>query len=318
MKIVFLDQQTLGASTDMEALKKLGEVVCYPTTSKEELHSRIQDADILLTNKVIIDKTAMDLAPKLRYIGITATGTNNVDLAYAASKKITVTNVKGYSTESVVGHTFALALGIMEQLSYYDTYVKSGAYTQSGVFTSLERPFCELNGKTWGIIGLGEIGRGVARVASSFGCRVIYFSTTGLNQNPDYEQVDWETLLTQSDILSVHAPLTPGTEGIMGEQAFSLMRKTAYFINVGRGPIVNEKALAKALDEGWIAGAALDVFANEPMESEHPFLTLQNPDRLLMTPHIAWASVEARGRLIQELYLNIEAYLAGRPRNVVG
>ncbi len=317
MKIVFLDKKSLGADCDISGLEKFGELVNYDSTLPDEVIDRIKDADAILTNKVNIDKAAIDAAPYLKYIGIVATGTNNVDLKYAAQKGITVTNVKGYSTTTVVQHTFALLFSVMEQLNFYDSFIKSGEYSHSAMFTYLDRPYMELAGKTWGIIGLGEIGRGVAMAAKAFGCNIIYYSTSGKNSTSDYRQVDFDTLLKESDIISVHAPLNENTKDLMNYDAFSKMKKSAYFVNVGRGPIVVEPDLAKALNEGTIAGAGLDVFCHEPIEANNPLIHLNDPSKLAITPHIAWASIEARQRLVEELALNIQAYLDKKSRNVV-
>ncbi len=317
MKIVFLDKKSLGADSSIDIFNQLGEVINYDTTAAEELDERIADADAIITNKVVINAESMDKAKKLKYIGIAATGTNNVDLVHAADNKLIVTNVGGYSTRTVAQHTFALLFSVMEQLPYYDEYIKSGTYSRSNLFTWLDRPFMELADKTWGIIGLGEIGRNVAAIAKAFGCRVIYYSTSGRNNNPDYEQVDWATLLAESDVVSVHAPLNDNTRNLMNAQAFAAMKKTAYFINVGRGPIVDEAALAAALDNGEIAGAGLDIYVTEPMAEDNPLLNIKNKHRLAVTPHIAWASIEARRRLINQMYLNLKGYIDGEVINKV-
>ena len=317
MKIVFADGKTLGKDCDLSGFEKFGQLTVYPVTSHAELAERVEDADIILTNKVVIDKEVMDSCKNLKYIGIAATGFNNVDIAYAKSKNITVTNVRGYSTDIVAQHTFALLFQVMEQISYFDSYVKSGDYSKNDIFTHLDRPFMEIAGKTWGIIGLGEIGRRVAAIAAAFGCRVIYYSTGGNNNNSDYERVDFDALLRESDIVSIHAPLNENTKGIMNSSAFDKMKKTAYLINVGRGPIVVDKDLAEAIDGGKIAGAGIDVFGSEPIPSDNPLPGIVNKERIVMTPHIAWASTEARNRLVNEMICNLEAFFAGEKRNVV-
>ena len=223
----------------------------------------------------------------------------------------------GYSTQSVVQHTFAMLFYVMEKLNYYDNYVKSGDYIKSSSFTNFDKVFPELFGKTWGIIGLGEIGRNVASIARAFGCRVIYYSTSGKNSNPDYEQVTFDELLEEADVISVHAPLNITTENLMNYDAFTKMKKSAIFINVGRGPIVNEADLAKALKEDLIAGAALDVICREPMLADNPLYEVKDSCKLLITPHIAWATYEARVRLMDEVYENIIAYTKGQDRNVI-
>lgn len=310
MKLVMLDRSTLGSDCDLSAFEKYGDFVAYDITSAEDTIERIKDADIVFSNKVILGKKEMDAATKLKYIGIMATGTNNVDLKYAEEKGIKVTNVSGYSTKIVAQHTFALLFAVMEQLQYYDNYIKSGAYSENPLFTNLDRSFPEISGKTWGIIGLGEIGREVAKIATAFGCKVIYYSTTGQNNNADYERVDFDELLTNSDILTVHAPLTDATKNLMDEKAFDKMKKTAYFINVGRGPIVNEEALKNAIDMEKIAGAGIDVFEKEPLQKESPLMSISNKEKIIMTPHIAWASREARKKLVEKMLINLENYLA--------
>ena len=317
MKIVMLDKKTLGYDSDLTELKKIGDFTAYETTTEDEVCERIKDAEAVIINKVVIGKKEMDAAPNLKYIGITATGTNNVDLKYATEKGITVTNVKGYSTKVVAQHTFALLFSVMEQIGYYDNYIKSGEYSRGSLFTYLERSFMELDGHTWGIIGLGEIGREVALIAKAFGCRVIYYSTSGNNNNSDYERVDFDTLLKEADIVSVHAPLTEATHNLMNKEAFAKMKNTAFFINVGRGPIVDEAALAEAIDRGEIAGAGLDVFVKEPLGMESPLMNIVKKDKIVMTPHIAWASVEARARLVAGVTENLKAYLTGEKRNEV-
>lgn len=308
MKIVMLDKKTLGDDCDLSELQKMGDFIAYDETDKNHTIQRIKDADAVFTNKVVIGKEEMDSATNLKYIGIMATGTNNIDLEYAKKRGITVTNVKGYSTKIVAQHTFALLFSVMEQITHYDNFIKSGEYSGQSLFTHIDRPFMEISGKTWGIIGLGAIGKEVAGIAKAFGCDVIYYSTSGKNNCNDYRQVDFETLLKESDIISVHAPLTDATRGLMNEKAFDKMKSTAYFINVGRGPIVNEEALKIALDEDKIAGAGIDVFDVEPLAATSPLMNIKNKDKIVMTPHIAWASVEARKRLIDMMIDNFRRF----------
>lgn len=308
MKIVMLDKKTLGDDCDLSELQKMGDFIAYDETDKNHTIERIKDADAVFTNKVVIGKEEMDSAANLKYIGIMATGTNNIDLEYAKKRGITVTNVKGYSTKIVAQHTFALLFSVMEQLAHYDKFIKSCEYSGQSLFTHIDRPFMEVSGKTWGIIGLGAIGKEVAGIAKAFGCDVIYYSTSGKNNCNDYRQVDFETLLKESDIISVHAPLTDATRGLMNEKAFDKMKSTAYFINVGRGPIVDEEALKNALDKGKIAGAGIDVFDMEPLPAASSLMNIKNKDKIVMTPHIAWASVEARKRLIDMVTDNFRKF----------
>lgn len=317
MNIVVLDRMALGDDIDMSIFEKLGKLTIYERTATEEVVDRLKDADALLTNKVVIGKAEMDRLPKLRYIGINATGTNNIDLAYAAKKNIAVTNVKSYSTDSVVQHTFALLFYVYEKLRHYDDFVKQGKYSDYGCFTYFGERFAQLSGKTWGIIGLGEIGRNVADIAKAFGCHVVYYSTSGKNSNPDYERADFDELLRSSDIISIHAPLNDRTQNLMNRAAFEKMKPEAVLINVGRGPIVNESDLLWALNENKIAAAGLDVLSVEPMRKDNPLYGYKDSNRLIITPHIAWATNEARKRLVDEAYLNLEAFICGKERNRV-
>lgn len=317
MNIVILDRMALGDDIDMTVFDKLGRVTIYERTSPDEVLERLKDADALLTNKVVIGAEQMDKLPRLKYIGINATGTNNIDIAYAAKKNIAVTNVKSYSTDSVVQHTFALLFYVYEKLKSYDDFVKQGEYCDYGCFTYFGEKFAELSGKTWGIIGLGEIGRKVADVAKAFGCRVIYYSTSGRNSNPDYQRVEFGELLERSDIISIHAPLNDKTNNLINKAAFDRMKNSAVLINVGRGPIVNEADLLDALNENKIAAAGLDVISEEPMKRTNPLYGYKDSRRLIITPHIAWATNEARQRLVDEAYLNLEAFINGEERNRV-
>jgi glycerate dehydrogenase len=254
----------------------------------------------------------MDQAARLKLICIAATGMNNVDLDYAMNKNIPVKNVSGYSTDSVTQSTFAMLFYLMNHLQYYDEYVKSGSYTQSPIFTHHGREFYELKNKTFGIIGLGTIGKTVAKIASSFSCRVVYYSTSGNNRNADYERVSLETLLKSSDLISIHAPLNENTENLIGLKELTMMKRTAILINAGRGGIVSEKDLAAALDEDLIYGAGLDVLEKEPIDKGNPLLSIKNREKLLITPHIAWASLESRTLLMDKVYDNIKDYLDNR------
>ncbi len=317
MKIVFMETDTLGVDMDLSRFNELGEVERYSKSEAEENSERIKDADIIIVNKIPMNEETLSKAKNVKLICITGTGTNIVDFAYTNHRNITVTNVKGYSTQSVVQHTFALLFYIYEKLSFYDHFVKSGEYVKSDIFSRFDKSFNELSGKTWGIIGLGEIGRSVAELAKGFGCKVIYYSTSGKNVNPSYHQVDFTTLLQTSDIISIHAPLNSTTENLIDKEAFQKMKKSAILLNLGRGPIVNEDALADALESNTIAGAGLDVIKVEPMLPDNPLLRIKDSTKLIITPHIAWATVEARKRCVDEVYANIQAYLQGEERNIV-
>ncbi len=316
-KICILDALTLGEDADLSAFQALGEVSVYDSTAPEQIVERIKDCEIIVTNKVVLNASNLPYAPQVKLICVAATGTNNIDLEYTRSQNITVTNVAGYSTHSVAQHTFAMLFYLLESPAYYDSYVKSGQYAKSQIFTNLARPFWELTGKTWGIIGLGTIGRTVADIARAFGCQVIYYSTSGQNRNHDYSRKDLAELLQTADIVSIHAPLNKQTFDLLNYQRLQLMRPNVILLNLGRGNIVNEADLARALDEGLIAGAALDVLEREPIGRENPLLKIKQPDRLFITPHIAWSSREARETLVKEIANNIEGFLEGTPRNLV-
>ncbi len=317
MKIIFMETDTLGEDVDLAPFHKLGEVEKYPCSVAELNAERIKDADVVIVNKIPMKASTLDAAKNLKLICITGTGTNIVDFNYTNGRGIKVANVKGYSTKSVVQHTFALFFYLYEKLSYYDQFVKSGEYIRSDIFSHFIVKFHELAGKTWGIIGLGEIGRGVAEVARLFGCKVIYYSTSGKNSNPDFDQVNLDTLLAESDVVSIHAPLNTATRDLIGEAELRKMKKEAVLLNLGRGPIVNEQALTKALKEDWIGGAGLDVLTAEPMAATNPLIEIQDSSKLIITPHIAWATVEARQRVTEEVYENIAAFQNGEERNIV-
>lgn len=309
MKLVFLDTKTIGEDIDLSAYDALGEVVKYGFSTLEEIPERVKDADVLIVNKIAINEQTIGTAKNLKLVCVTATGTNNLDKEYLKKRGIAWRNVAGYSTESVTQHTFALLFYLLEKIRYYDDYVKDEKYINDTVFTHFAEHFNEVNGKTWGIIGLGTIGRRVADIAKAFGARVIYYSASGRPAQEGYEQVDFETLLTTSDIVSVHAPLNEYTKDLMDKEAFAKMKKTAIFLNLGRGPIVVEQDLYEALETGEIAAAGLDVLCEEPMSETNPLAKIKDSKKLIITPHIAWASVEARNRLMQIIAGQIREFL---------
>ena len=315
-KIVVLDGKTLG-NVDYIKLNEFGQVVYYDLTLKEEVAERIKDANIVLTNKVTLNRENLRDANQLELICEMATGYNNIDIDYAKEKNIAVTNVTGYSTTTVAQHTFAMLLHLYDNINYFDNFIKSGEYSKSAMFTNLEEPYKDLCGKVWGIIGLGNIGKRVAKIAQAFGARVVYYSTSGKNADSDFARVEFESLLKQCDIISIHAPLNKKTKGLINYEAFTKMKKDVVLINVARGPIVVDEDLARAIDEEIIGGAASDVFEIEPIPAENPLLKVKNKDRLVLTPHIAWASEEARNRLFTDLLENISAYNRGEKRNRV-
>lgn len=309
MKIVFLDKSTVGNVSNLKLIEEFGEVTYYAETSSDQTIERSSGADIIITNKVIIDQKVMDACPGIKLICIAATGMNNVDLEYAAEKGIAVKNVSGYSTLSVTQSTFAMLFTLLNSIPYYDHYVKSGSYSKSHIFTHLGREFTEINGKTFGIIGLGVIGQSVAKIADAFGCKVVYYSTSGNNTKQAYPCLDLDELLSSSDIVTIHAPLNERTDNLIDLNKLKIMKPTALLINAGRGNIVNEEDLAYAIDHNIIAGAALDVFGKEPVQPDNPLLNVRNKDHLILVPHIAWASKESREILIRGIYQNIADFV---------
>ena len=305
MNIVLLDALTFG-ETDLSGFNDFGEVEIFQTTSADETLVRVKDADVVVTNKVVIDAAIMDASANLKLICIAATGMNNVDLVHAEQKNIAVKNVAGYSTDSVIQHTFSMLFYMMGHSRYYDEYVKSGEWQKSPVFTNVAQPFSEVKGKKWGIIGLGEIGRGVANIAKAFGAEIVYYSTSGKNSNSDFEQVGFEVLLESCDIITIHAPLNAQTQDLIGREELLKMKDGAVLLNLGRGGIVVEGELAEVLDKKEIY-VGLDVLAKEPMTNPHPLMSIEHKERLYITPHIAWTSVEARDKLIASVIENIKS-----------
>ena len=304
MKIAFLDAATMG-DVSFDPFEQLGEFVKYESSTPQEARERVKDLDVLLINKVLVDKELIDAAPNLKLICIAATGVNNIDVEYAASKGIPVRNAVGYSTDSVVQSTFMHILSLVGGGQYFDDSVKSGSYSRSGMFTDPNWNWWELADKTIGVIGLGNIGKKVAHIAEAFGMNVCYFSTSGTGHCKDYPCLPLEDLLAKSDIVSIHAPLNDRTLNLIGAEQLAMMKPSAYLVNMGRGAIVVEADLAKAVDEGVIAGAGIDVFVREPIPEDHPYLKMKHPERMRLAPHIAWASVEARDRLVGMMADNV-------------
>ncbi|QEZ89801.1 D-2-hydroxyacid dehydrogenase [Aliarcobacter cibarius] len=307
MKIVILDRKTLGYDVSVDIFSKFGEVISYDTTKVNETKDRIKNADIILTNKVYVGKDELENS-SVKLICVTATGMNNVDLEYTKEKNIEIKNVAGYSTSSVIQLAFSMIFYFVQKLTYYKKYVDEQNWQKSDTFTHIDVPFFELDNKRVGIIGLGEIGRDLAKKAKAFNCEVVYYSTSGQNTNSEYKSVTLEELLKTSDIISIHAPLNEKTKDLLGYKELNLIKEGAILLNLGRGGIINEADLAKILDEKDIF-CGLDVVSKEPIEETNPLLKVVNKQRLLMTPHIAWASVEARKRLIEKVAKNIEDFL---------
>lgn len=304
MKIVFLDAATMG-DVSFEPISAKGELICYESSTPQEALERVGDCDVLIVNKVKVTPELIDAAKNLKLICESATGINNIDVGYAASKGIPVRNAVGYSTTTVVQATFMHILSLVGHAPYFDRCVKSGKYSGSGMFTDVSVNWWELEGKTIGIIGMGNIGSRVAKVAEAFGMNVCYFSTSGTSHCKDHPSLSLEQLLRESDIVSVHAPLNEKTAGLIGKQELAMMKSTAYVVNMGRGGIVVEEDLAAAVDDGVIAGAGLDVFSVEPLPADHCFLKMAHPERMSFAPHVAWASDEARERLVGMVADNI-------------
>jgi lactate dehydrogenase-like 2-hydroxyacid dehydrogenase len=310
MNIVFLDALTMGDMPELENFNKLGTYIQYPETNPEQRLYRCVDADIIITNKVKIDAALMEQLPKLKLICVAATGTNNIDLEKAAALNISVKNVKGYSTNSVAQLTFGFIIELFNRISFYDMYVKEEMYSSQKLFTHIGPGLEEIAGKTIGIIGMGDIGNAVAKIATAFNMQVQYYSTSGKNTDAGYPSVSLEALLKTSDVVSIHAPLNPQTSALIGAKQFAMMKSDAILINVGRGGIVVEADLVEALEEKKIYAAALDVFEQEPLPLHSPLLHLQDHGQLILTPHIAWASRQARLTLLQGIQNNIKQFIS--------
>ena len=309
MNIVFLDAKTVGNDTSLKYFKKFGNFTSYETTmSKDDTLKRVKYADIVITNKVVIDKDVINSSKNLKLICVAATGMNNIDLEYAKKKNIVVKNVAGYSTKSVAQHTFTLLFYLLGQIKYYDDFVKEKKWCESKIFTNLDKPFWEISGKTWGIIGLGNIGKEVAKIAKCFGANIIYYSTSGKNKNDRYKSVSLDELLTTSDIISIHAPLNNKTNNLISKDELQMIKDGAILLNLGRGGIINEDDLAEVIDIKDIY-VGLDVTKNEPLQKNSPLFNIKNHDNIVITPHIAWSSIEARKELINKIVKNIEDFL---------
>lgn len=318
MNIISLERESLGMDVRFSAIEALGNLICYPVADQdpEIIAEKLRDADIILANKTRLNRDTLKYASHLRLIAEMATGFDNIDLTYCREKGIAVANVPDYSTEAVAQHTFALALALLGNLPYYNGYVENGEYSRQGNFTNFSRPVLEIAGRTWGVAGLGHIGRRVAEIASAFGAKVLVYSTSG-RKIAGYEQADFDNFLSRSDIISLHCPLTERTRHLIDAAALQKMKDTAYLINVSRGKVVDETALAAALLNKEIAGAGIDVHEQEPLPADHPLLAVHDPGRLILTPHMAWASVEARQRDADITAENIRGFLRGERVNRV-
>lgn len=304
MKIVFLDAISMG-DVSLEEMASLGELVCYPSSTAQEARERVKDADVACLNKVIVDQAFLDAAPRLKLICEAGTGMNNIDVKLCTERGVIVRNVAAYSTDSVAQTAWMHILNLVGRAFHYQDFVRSGAYSRNPVHVDFKHPFIELTGKTLGIVGMGAIGQKVAAIGRAMGMEVIYYSTSGTSHCKDYPSVSLPELLEKADVISIHAPYNERTAGLIGYEELCRMKPTAYLVNTGRGGIAVEADLARALDEGRIAGAALDVYVKEPLPADSPLLHLLHPERLLFSPHIAWYSYEARARLAHEMAENI-------------
>lgn len=317
MKIVVLERNSVGSDISVDCFGDFGELVTYPNTLDHQVSERVKDADIIIANKALLNEASLKDAANLRMVCEFATGYDNVDLAYCKSRGIRVTNAVDYCTDAVAQHTFAMLFYLMEHLRHYDDYVKKGEYGAQDRFSNFDLPFVELAGKTWGIIGMGNIGRRTASIARAFGCHVIFHSVSGRSSCTEYEHVTFDELLAKSDFLSLHCPLSDLTRDLIDKEALRRMKKTAILLNVARGPVVNNSDLYWALQNGEIAAAGLDVLEKEPITSDNLLGRIQDSNKLLITPHMAWATIEARTRIVTEVYQNIQAFLDRKERNIV-
>ena len=306
MKIVYLDSATVG-ETPMDGIAELGELVCWPESTPEEALERVRDCNVLIVNKVLVTRALLDAAPELRLVCEAATGVNNIDLEACRERNIPVRNVAGYSTDSVVQTTFMHILSLMGNAPYFDNTVKNGTYSKGTLFTDVSRPYIEIKGKRIGIVGMGAIGTGVARVAEAFGMEVVYYSTSGTGHCKEWPSISLGELMSTSDVISIHAPYNERTAGLIGAGELAMMKPSAIIVNMGRGGIVDEAALAEVIDNDLIGGAALDVFTREPLPGDSPLLRTRHPEKLRFTPHTAWASTEALTRLVNCIAENIRS-----------
>ena len=308
MKIVFLDAISMGDAS-LEEIAALGELTCYPSSTAEEARERVKEADVAIVNKVIVDQAFLDAAPRLKLVCEAGTGINNIDVRLCEARGVAVRNVAAYSTDSVAQITWMHILNLAGRAFHYQEFVQSGAYSRNPVHVDYAHPFTELSGIMLGIVGLGAIGQKVSSIGKAFGMDVIYYSTSGTSHCRDYPSVSLEELLARADVVSIHAPYNERTAGLIGYEQLRQMKRTALLVNTGRGGIEVEADLARALDEGLIAGAGIDVYVKEPLPADSPLMHLQHPERLLLSPHIAWYSKEARARLAHEMAENIRKTL---------
>lgn len=313
MKIVILERNSVGTDISVDCFKDFGEVEIYGNTvTLEETRERIKDADVVIGNKAPLNESTL-AGSKVKLISDFSTGYDNIDTAYCKENGICVCNIQNYCTAAVAQHTIALTMYLLEHLPHYDRYVKDGTYASQDRFSNFDLRFTELEGKTWGIVGMGHIGRKVAQIVEAMGCKVVFYSASGNSSVTEYTRVDFDTLLKNCDFISIHCPLSDRTRNLFDAEAFSKMKNSAILINVARGPIIHTQALYDALTNGEIAAAGLDVLEQEPISKDNPLGQIQDSNKLIITPHLAWASVEARQRCVDQVYENIQNFLKGSP-----
>lgn len=308
-RIVFLDADSLGEAS-LAPIAALGKFTAFPSSTPQQARVRLMEADVAIVNKVVVDEMLLAAAPRLRLVCESATGLDNIDLSACERAGVAVRNVAGYSTDSVAQIAWMHILNLAGHAFHYDQVVRSGVYSTFSVHNDAAHPFMELAGKWLGIVGMGAIGQRVAALGAAFGMRVRYFSTSGTGHCKDWPSVDLQALLSESDVVSIHAPLNERTRGLLDYARLRQMKPTAYLVNTGRGGIVVEADLARALDEGVIAGAAVDVYGREPIPVSHPYLHMAHPERLRFSPHIGYYSLEARERLVEGVAENIRTFLS--------
>ena len=313
MKIVILERNSVGTDISVDCFRDFGEVEIYGNTvTVEETRERIKDADVVIGNKAPLNESTL-AGSKVKLISDFSTGYDNIDTAYCKENGICVCNIQNYCTAAVAQHTIALTMYLLEHLPHYDCYVKDGTYASQDRFSNFDLRFTELEGKTWGIVGMGHIGRKVAQIVKAMGCKVVFYSASGNSSVTEYTRVDFDTLLKDCDFISIHCPLSERTRNLFDAEAFSKMKNSAILINVARGPIIHTQALYDALTNGEIAAAGLDVLEQEPISKDNPLGQIQDSNKLIITPHLAWASVEARQRCVDQVYENIQNFLKGSP-----
>lgn len=313
MKIVILERNSVGTDISVDCFRDFGEVEIYGNTvTVEETRERIKDADVVIGNKAPLNESTL-AGSKVKLISDFSTGYDNIDTAYCKENGICVCNIQNYCTAAVAQHTIALTMYLLEHLPHYDRYVKDGTYASQDRFSNFDLRFTELEGKTWGIVGMGHIGRKVAQIVEAMGCKVVFYSASGNSSVTEYTRVDFDTLLKDCDFISIHCPLSDRTRNLFDAEAFSKMKNSAILINVARGPIIHTQALYDALTNGEIAAAGLDVLEQEPISKDNPLGQIQDSNKLIITPHLAWASVEARQRCVDQVYENIQNFLKGSP-----